>query len=251
MPTKPKLVLITGASRGIGRACAEAAARAGYAVAITFAQRASAAEAVVAAINAEGGKATAYAADIAQESDVIALFDALDKQPEPLTGLINNAAVLDQQTRLDAMSAARMSRIFNVNVLGTFLCTREAVRRMSTAHGGEGGAIVNISSMAARLGSPNEYIDYAASKGAVDSLTIGLSKEVAAEGIRVNGVRPGLIYTEMHASSGEAGRVDRLKSTVPMQRGGQAAEVAAAALWLLSDGASYATGTFIDVAGGR
>ena len=251
MLSDSKLVLITGASRGIGRACAESAASAGYAVAVTYTERAGAADEVVTRIRSAGGKAKAFKADISVESDVLALFSALDDEPEPLTGLINNAAILDQQTRLDGMSASRMARIFEVNILGTFLCTREAVRRMSTTHGGQGGAIVNISSMASRLGSPNEYIDYAASKGAVDTLTIGLSKEVAAEGIRVNGVRPGLIYTDMHASSGEAGRVDRLKSSVPMQRGGQAHEVAAAALWLLSEEASYVTGTFIDTAGGR
>lgn len=243
---------VTGrASRGIGRATALLAARAGYTVALTYAERASAAQEVVAEIIASGRGAFAMQADISVERDVLRVYAAVDDSDEPFVGLVNNAAVLDRQTRLDAMSAARMERIFAVNVLGAFLCVREAVLRLSTRHGGIGGSIVNVSSMASRLGSPNEYIDYAASKGALDTLTIGLSKEVAAEKVRVNCVRPGLIHTEMHASAGEPGRVTRLASSVPMERGGEPEEVARAILWLLGPEASYSTGTFIDVAGGR
>jgi NAD(P)-dependent dehydrogenase (short-subunit alcohol dehydrogenase family) len=206
---------------------------------------------VVAAIAAAGGKAAAIAGNVAREADVIALFDAARAKLGYVAALVNNAGILERQTRLDDMEAARFERVFAVNILGSFLCAREAVRRMSTRHGGTGGGIVNLSSAAARLGSPGEYVDYAASKGAIDSFTIGLAREVAEEGIRVNAVRPGVIYTGIHASGGEPGRVERVKAAVPMKRGGEAIEVARAILWLLSDDASYSTGTFIDVSGGR
>jgi NAD(P)-dependent dehydrogenase (short-subunit alcohol dehydrogenase family) len=210
-----------------------------------------AADGVVADIERTGGRAIAVAADVSSEPDVVRLFETLDRELGPIAALVNNAGIVDRQARIDQMDAIRLNRMFATNVTGCFLCAREAVRRMSTLHGGAGGAIVNVSSAASRLGSPNEYVDYAASKGAVDTMTIGLSKEVAAEGIRVNGVRPGLIHTDIHASGGEAGRVDRLRGSIPMQRGGGPLEVARAILWLLSDEASYSTGTFIDVAGGR
>lgn len=244
-------MLITGGSRGIGAATARLAAQAGYAVCITYRQNQAAADAVIADIAAVGGQAIAVAADVAVEQDVLHAFEQVDARLGPITALVNNAGILEQQMRLDQMSVARVQRILATNVLGSFICAREAVRRMSTRYGGAGGAIVNVSSMAARLGSPNEYVDYAASKAAVDTLTIGLAKEVAAEGVRVNAVRPGMIHTDIHASGGEPGRIERLKTTVPMQRGGQAEEVARAILWLLSDEASYITGTCLDVAGGR
>ena len=210
-----------------------------------------AADALVAEIEAVGGSATAVQADVAIESDVVRLFETATAQLGPLRGLVNNAGVLETQMRVEDMDAARIQRIFATNVTGAFLCAREAVRRLSTARGGQGGAIVNVSSGAARLGSPGEYVDYAASKGAIDTLTIGLAQEVAQEGIRVNAVRPGFIYTDMHASGGEPNRVDRVKAFVPMRRGGTADEVAQAILWLLSDEASYTTGAFLDVSGGR
>jgi NAD(P)-dependent dehydrogenase (short-subunit alcohol dehydrogenase family) len=245
------VALITGASRGIGAATARLAAGRGYAVCVNYREDRSAAAAVVADIERSGGRAIAVAADVSSEPDVVRLFDSVDRQLGPIAALVNNAGVVDRQARVDEMDAIRLNRILATNVTGCFLCAREAVRRMSTRHGGAGGAIVNVSSAASRLGSPNEYVDYAASKGAIDTMTIGLSKEVAAEGIRVNGVRPGLIYTDIHASGGDPGRVDRLYTSIPMQRGGDPMEVARAILWLLSDEASYSTGTFIDVAGGR
>jgi NAD(P)-dependent dehydrogenase (short-subunit alcohol dehydrogenase family) len=246
-----KTILVTGGSRGIGAACALLAARRGYTVCVNYRDNAAAAADVVRAIEVAGGQAFAVAADVADEAAVERLFAAIDARCGRLDALVNNAGILARQARVENMDAARIQRILATNVTGSFLCAREAVRRMSTSHGGQGGAIVNVSSRAAVLGSANEYVDYAASKAAVDALTIGLAKEVAQEGIRVNGVRPGLIDTEMHASGGEPGRIARLQSSVPMARGGTAGEVAAAVLWLLSAEASYATGTFIDVSGGR
>ena len=247
----PKVVLITGASRGIGAATARLAASRGYDVCVNYRRDAAAADEVRHDIDAAGRRAIAVAADVGVEADVVRLFETCDRALGPVTAVVNNAGVLETQMRLDAMDAARWHRVLTTNVIGAFLCAREAVRRMSTRHGGAGGAIVNVSSGASRLGSPDEYIDYAASKGALDTLTIGLSREVAEEGIRVNAVRPGHIYTEMHASGGEPNRVDRVKAIVPMKRGGTAEEVAGAILWLLSDEASYTTGAFIDVAGGK
>jgi len=246
-----KVIVITGASRGIGAATARLAAARGYAVCVNYLKNQAAAKAVVADIEAAGGQAIAVAADVASETQVVDLFNTVDRQLGTLTALVNNAGILETQMRVDEMDAARLNRIFAANVTSCFLCAREAVRRMSTRHGGSGGAIVNVSSAAARLGAAGEYVDYAASKGAVDTFTIGLSREVATEGIRVNAVRPGFIYTDIHASGGEPGRVDRVKDSVPMKRGGRPEEVAHAILWLLSDEASYATGTFIDLAGGR
>lgn len=246
-----KVMLITGASRGIGAATALLAAERGYVVAINYRREREAAEALVAQITGAGGKARAFAADVADESDVLQLFREVDEAFGRLDVLVNNAGILERQMRLEDMDAARLQRVFAVNVTGTFLCCREAIKRMARKHGGNGGSIVNVSSMASRLGSPNEYIDYAAAKGAVDSLTIGLAKEVAAEGIRVNAVRPGLIKTEIHASGGEPGRVERLQAAIPLGRGGEAEEVARAILFLASDESSYSTGSFVDVSGGR
>jgi NAD(P)-dependent dehydrogenase (short-subunit alcohol dehydrogenase family) len=247
----PGVMVVTGGGRGIGAATARLAAARGYAVCVNYRSNRAAAEAVVDEVAAAGGRAIAVEGDVARESDVVRLFDTAAQALGPATVLVNNAGILERQVRLDEMEAERFERVFAINVIGAMLCAREAVRRMSTRHGGRGGSIVNVSSMASRLGSPGEYIDYAASKGAIDTLTIGLAKEVAGEGIRVNAVRPGVIYTEIHASGGEPGRVDRVKSAVPMQRGGQPEEVARAILWLASDESSYSTGTFIDVSGGR
>jgi len=246
-----KVVLITGASRGIGAATARLAAQRGYAVCVNYLQNRAAAEAVVADLQGSGARAVAVGADVSVEDDVVRLFETCDRTLGPAAAVVNNAGILETQKRVEAMDAARLHRVLATNVIGPFLCAREAVRRMSTTHGGRGGAIVNVSSGAARLGSPGEYVDYAASKGAIDSLTVGLAREVAAEGIRVNAVRPGLISTDIHASGGEPARVERLKAGVPMQRGGQAEEVAQAILWLLSDEASYVTGALLDVSGGR
>jgi NAD(P)-dependent dehydrogenase (short-subunit alcohol dehydrogenase family) len=246
-----RILLVTGGSRGIGAATARLAAGQGYAVAINYVSNREAADSVVREIEAAGGTASAVQADVSVEADVCRMFDEVDRRLGVLTALVNNAGILEQQMRVEQMTAARLNRIFAVNITGSFLCAREAVRRMSTARGGRGGAIVNVSSGAARLGSPGEYVDYAASKGATDTLTIGLSREVAEEGIRVNAVRPGFIYTEIHASGGEPARVDRVKAFVPMKRGGLPEEVARAIMWLLSDDASYSTGTFIDVTGGK
>ncbi len=242
-----KTILITGASRGIGAACALLAASRGYKVGVNYNTDHAAAASVVATITDGGGDALALQADIADENAVVRMFALLDERFGPLSALINNAGILAPQMRVVQMDAQRINRIMATNVTGSFLCAREAVRRMSTRHGGTGGSIVNVSSRAAVLGSAGEYVDYAASKAAIDALTIGLSREVAHEGIRVNGVRPGLIDTGMHASGGEPGRVARLQHTVPMHRGGQPGEV----MWLLSDDASFTTGTFIDVSGGR
>lgn len=246
-----KVMIVTGGSRGIGAEIAKLGAIDGYAVCISYLHNKGAADAIVDGIMQAGGEAIAIAADMAIEADILNLFNTVDQKFGPVTALVNNAGILEHQMRVDQMDAARMQRIFTTNVIGSFLCAREGVKRMSTLHGGSGGAIVNISSVAARTGGPGEYVDYAASKGAIDTLTIGLAKEVATEGIRVNAVRPGVIYTEIHASGGEPGRVDRVKSNVPMQRGGEADEVAQAVLWLLSDKASYTTGSLLDVTGGR
>jgi NAD(P)-dependent dehydrogenase (short-subunit alcohol dehydrogenase family) len=246
-----KVLIVTGGSRGIGAATARLAGARGYAVAVNYLHSREVAEGVVAEIERAGGTAIAVAGDVAVDGDVLRLFGTVDERLGRVTALVNNAGILDRQMRLDEMELARLQRIFATNIVGAFVCAREAVRRMSTRHGGAGGAIVNVSSAAARLGSPNEFIDYAASKGALDTLTIGLSKEVGGEGIRVNGVRPGLIYTDIHDSSGDPGRVERFIPGVPMQRGGTAEEVAQAILWLLSDEASYVNGATIDVTGGR
>ena len=250
MATADGVAVVTGGSRGIGEATAVLAASRGYAVAVNYRANRAAADAVVARIAASGGRAIAVAADVSVESDVMRLFETVDRELGRMTALVNNAGILRPQTTVAQMEAERLQAIFATNVVGAFLCAREAIKRMSTRHGGSGGAIVNVSSAAARLGSPREYVDYAASKGALDTMTIGLSKEVAEDGIRVNAVRPGLIYTEIHASGGEPARVDRLKTAMPMRRGGDPLEVARAILWLLSDEASYSTGTFIDVTGG-
>ena len=245
------IVLITGGGRGIGAATALLAARRGFAVALSYVSNAQAAQEVVRRIEAEGGRALAVQADVGDEAQVLAMFREVDDKLGRLSALVNNAGVVDVQARLDQMSVARLERMMRVNVVGSFVCAREAVRRMSTRHGGAGGVIVNLSSAAARLGSPDQYIDYAASKGAIDTLTIGLAKEVAEEGIRVNGVRPGLIDTEIHASGGMPQRAFELAHTVPMKRVGSAQEIANAIVWLLSPEASYVTGASIDVSGGR
>jgi len=245
------ILLVTGGGRGIGAATARLAASRGYDVCVNYRRDQAAAARVVAAVEAEGRRAIAVAADVASEADVVRLFEECDRRLGTVTALVNNAAILEKQMRLDAMDAARITRVLGTNVIGPFLCAREAVKRMSTKHGGRGGAIVNVSSGASRLGSPNEYIDYAASKGALDTMTTGLAKEVAQEGIRVNAVRAGHIYTELHASGGEPDRVERVKHLVAMKRGGQPEEIARAILWLLSDEASFTTGAFLDVAGGN
>ena len=245
------VVIVTGGSRGIGAATARLAARRGYAVCVAFRADSQAAHAVVRDIESAGGTAVPVRVDVSVEAEVERLFTTADRELGTLTGLVNNAGVLDKQGRVDEITADRLQRVLATNVTGSFLCARQAVLRMSTRYGGAGGAIVNVSSSAARLGAPGEYVDYAASKGAVDTLTTGLAQEVAAEGIRVNCVRPGIIATEIHATGGEPGRVDRIGPLQPMGRGGTAEEVAEAIVWLLSDAASYSTGTFIDVSGGR
>lgn len=246
-----KIVIITGASRGIGAATAIGAAKRGYAVCVNYLRDHASAQQIVEQIKQQDGKAIAVAADVSQEADVERLFETVDSELGVLTALVNNVGILESKMRLDQMTVTRLNNVFITNITSSFLCAREAVRRMSTLHGGVGGAIVNVSSAASRLGAAGEYIDYAASKGAIDTLTIGLAKEVAGEQIRVNCVRPGFIYTDIHASGGEPGRVDRIKASLPMQRGGYPDEVANAILWLLSEEASYVTGTFIDAAGGR
>ncbi len=246
-----KVMIVTGASRGIGASTALLAAQRGYQVCVNYRSNRQAADEVVRQIEHSGGRALAVAADVAVEADVMRLFQTVDRELGRVTALVNNAGILEQQTRLEGIDAARLQRIFATNVFGSFICAREAVRRMSTRQGGQGGGIVNISSRASQIGSPGEFIDYAASKGAVDTLTIGLAKEVGEEGIRVNAVSPGFIYTEMHASAGEPDRVERVKVFAPMKRGGTAREVANAVLWLLSDEASYTTGAILDVSGGR
>jgi len=246
-----KIALITGASRGIGNATAQLLAQQGMRVVLNYLRDKQAAQAVVETINIAGGTAMAWQADVSDERQVVDMFTAIDDAWGPVAVLVNNAGILSTQCRVEDLTAERINRVLTTNVTGYFLCCREAVKRMSHQHGGAGGAIVNVSSAASRLGAPGEYVDYAASKGAVDSLTIGLSLEVAAQGIRVNGVRPGFIYTDMHASGGEPGRVDRVASAIPMRRGGQREEVAQAIAWLVSDSASYVTGSFIDLAGGK
>lgn len=249
--TSDRVAIITGSSRGIGAATAKLLASANYCVCVNFLSDDVAANSVVSALTASGSTAIAVQADVSKESDVVRLFKTVDEQLGSVTALVNNAGIVRPQMRVEDMDASRINEILRTNVTGAFLCCREAVKRMSVAHGGQGGSIVNISSAASRTGAPGEYVDYAASKGAIDTLTRGLSLEVAAEGIRVNCVRPGFIYTEMHAAGGEPDRVDRLADSIPMKRGGKPMEVASSILWLLSDEASYITGTFIEASGGR
>jgi len=245
------VVMVTGGSRGIGAATARLAALRGYAVCVNYQRDRAAAAGVVQEIVAGGGRAVAIGGDVSVEQDVVRLFRECDQAFGPLTALVNNAGIVAPRARVDAMEASRLKRMFETNILGAFLCAREAVRRISTKHGGQGGVIVNVSSAAARLGSPGEYVDYAASKGAIDTMTLGLAKELAEEGVRVNCVRPGFVHTEIHASGGEPNRIERLRDSIPMKRGGDPEEVARAVLWLLSDEASYCTGAILDVAGGR
>lgn len=244
-------LLVTGGSRGIGAATALLAAQRGYAVAVNYTANSLAADEIVRQIRAQGGNAMAVQADVGIEAQVMAMFQKIDAKLGRLTALVNNAGVVDVAARVDEMSVARLKRMFDINVVGSFVCAREAVKRMSTRHGGSGGVIVNVSSAAARLGGSGQYVDYAASKGAIDTLTIGLAKEVALEGIRVNAVRPGIIETDIHASGGQPDRARQMAPLVPMQRAGSADEVAQAIVWLLSDESSYTTGTLLDVTGGR
>ena len=246
-----KVLLVTGGSRGIGAATALLAAQNEWSVAVNYTANSLAADEVVRQIRAAGGQAMSVQADVADEGQVLRMFEHIDAKFGRLTGLVNNAGVVDVTARVQDMSVARWKRMFDINVIGSLICAREAVRRMSTQHGGEGGSIVNVSSAAARLGAPGQYVDYAAAKGAIDAFTIGLAKEVAAEGIRVNAVRPGLIETEIHASGGLPNRVKELQHLVPAQRGGTAEEVAQGIVWLLSDSASYTTMSFLDISGGR
>ena len=248
---KQRVTIVTGGSRGIGAAAALACGRRGDAVAVNYTRDAEAAQAVVRQIGEAGGRAIAVQADVSIEAEVLRLFETVDREFGALGGLVNNAGVVDVAARVDQMTAERLTRMFAINVFGSIFCAREAVKRMSSAHGGAGGAIVNVSSAAARLGSPAQYVDYAAAKAAIDTFTVGLAKEVAAEGIRVNAVRPGLIETDIHASGGDADRATRLAPLVPLQRPGSAEEIAQAIVWLLSDAASYCTGAILDVSGGR
>ena len=247
----PRVLLVTGGSRGIGAATALRAAGAGWDVAVNYTRDAEAAQAVADGVRALGRRALVVQADVAEEAQVLAMFAAVDAGLGRLTGLVNNAGVVDMPQRVEDMSVARLQRMWAINLTGSFVCAREAVRRMSRRHGGSGGAIVNLSSAAARLGAPGQYVDYAASKGAIDTFTVGLAKELATEGVRVNAVRPGIIDTDIHASGGLPDRVAQMAPLVPMQRGGSADEVASAVVWLLSEEASYITGTMLDVTGGR
>ena len=246
-----RLVLITGGSRGIGAATALLAARQGYAVAVNYAANSLAADEVAQQIRQAGGQAMTVRADVSDEAQVVAMFEKIDATLGRLTALVNNAGIVEQTARVDAMTLQRLQRMFAINVFGSFLCAREAVKRMSTRYGGAGGSIVNVSSAASRLGSPGQYVDYASAKGAIDTFTLGLAKEVAAEGIRVNAVRPGIIDTGIHASGGLPDRVRDVAPQLPMRRAGSAEEVAESIVWLLGDGASYTTGALLDVAGGR
>jgi NAD(P)-dependent dehydrogenase (short-subunit alcohol dehydrogenase family) len=246
-----EVILVTGGSRGIGRAVAILAAERGYDVAINYNSQAEAAEEVAAVVRARGRKAAVIKADVGKEEDVVRLFKEVDRQLGRLTALVNNAGIVDKSMRVEAMSGERLQRMFTTNTISAFLCAREAIRRMSKRHGGEGGAIVNVSSIAARVGGAGEFVDYAASKGALDSFTIGLAKEVGPDGIRVNGVRPGIIETDIHAATGDPGRVERIAPQVPLRRAGSAAETADVILWLLSPQSSYVTGALVDVSGGR
>lgn len=251
LPLRDGTVLVTGGSRGIGAAAAIRCGGPGRCVVVNYTRDAAAAEAVVSRIRADGGQAIALQADVADEAQVLAMFERIDRECPPLVGLVNNAGVVDQPARVDEMSAARIQRMFAINVFGSLWCAREAVRRMSTKHGGRGGAIVNLSSVAARLGAPGQYVDYAAAKGAIDTFTVGLAREIADEGVRVNAVRPGIIETDIHASGGLPDRAKQMAPMVPMKRAGSADEVAQAIVWLLSDASSYTTGALIEVTGGR
>ena len=250
MAQKPDVAIVTGGSRGIGAATSLLLGKAGYFVVVNYVSNAAAAKAIVTQIEKAGGKAAAIQGDLASEKDIVALFKSTDQFGQ-LKVLINNAGVVDLKSRVDEMSAERLARMFTINITGSFLCAREAVKRMSTRHGGTGGAIINLSSAASTLGAPGMFVDYAASKGAIDVFTLGLAREVAAEGIRVNGVRPGIIDTDIHASGGEPDRVAQMRAQLPMQREGTAMEVAEAIVWLASDKASYVTGTCLGVSGGR
>lgn len=250
-PTPQRTVLVTGGGRGIGAATSLLCAQHGWAVAVNYTSGEAAAASIVAQIRAAGGTALAVQADVSDEMQVLAMFASIDRELPPLGALVNNAGVVDVPARVDVMSLPRWQRMFAINVFGSFLCAREALKRLSTAHGGPGGAIVNLSSVAARLGAPGQYVDYAAAKGAIDTFTTGLAKEVALEGVRVNAVRPGIIETEIHASGGQPDRAKQMAPLVPMQRAGSAEEVAQAVLWLMSEAASYTTGSIVDVTGGR
>jgi len=251
MSEAQKVLLVTGGSRGIGAAICRLGAKAGYRVAVNYASNKAAADALVSDIKAAGGDAFAVKGDVGSEADILSIFEAVDRTHGRLDAFVNNAGIVDAKARVDEMSAARLERMMRINVVGSILCAREAVKRMSTRHGGKGGAIVNISSAAAVLGAPDNYVDYAASKGAIDTFTIGLAREVALEGIRVNAVRPGIIDTDIHASGGQPDRVALIQDSLPMKRAGTADEVAAAILYLLSDAASYTTGAILNVSGGR